>query len=258
MSLVHEVDLRREVGPRQIPGPSFAPPPHLVVQVSQPGHGFSVFTAVRRSGTTWVAADNTIADDIGIVVKVFGTDILWVCLWGIVTIEGGTYTPGDVYYLGPVAGTMVTAVASGKKRPVVYCAGPDLIQVLGPIPVGNQADPTYLISIVSGNTLYPATAQWPLIRGIKYVGSIPTTVPTAIPAVGATYANGLGCGYLLNPDSSNGPLVWVANCPNFANGSAVSAMALPACEDAQATCLVAVTRPVAAGGFATVYLIWAI
>ncbi len=117
---------------------------------------------------------------------------------------------------------------------------------------------TYLISIVSGNTLYAATAYWPLIRGIKYVGSIPTSVPAASPTVGATYADGLGCGYLLNPDGTNGPLVWVANCPNTTSGGAVAPMALPATEEAQATCLVTVTRPVTGGGTATVYLIWAV
>jgi hypothetical protein len=104
--------------------------PNLVVLAAQAAHGFALGNAVKFDGVSWskaVAGD----DKVGIVCKVVDPDNVWVCEWGIVCIDGATYTPNSVYYLTATAG--VTSVTEGTpKRAMFFAVSATMILVTNP------------------------------------------------------------------------------------------------------------------------------
>lgn len=113
---------------------------------------------------------------------------------------------------------------------------------------------SYVLQVTAtGQQLY--TGALGTIRGIFYSGTTLTTLPTAIPSSGSTYANGLGGANLVNSDGTLGAEVWLANQPvNPGTGVVTPSIAVPLPQYAVVSSLVAVSMPVSGGGFALVYL----
>jgi len=111
-------------------GTTGATNPNLVVLAAQAAHGFALGNAVKFDGVSWakaVAGD----DKVGIVCKVVDVDNVWVCEWGIVCIDGATYTPNSVYYLTATAGTTSTTEGT-PKRAMFFAVSATMILVTNP------------------------------------------------------------------------------------------------------------------------------
>jgi hypothetical protein len=174
-------------------------------------------------------------------------------VWGIVDLAANppasAVTNWTDYYLA-TNGTLTSTKPTTNPRLVLRAYGNQVAQVVPPALAATTTAPSYTpLTIEGGNVVYAAVGSWNAVNGIKYSSSSLSSVPAASPTLGATYPDGLGYGYILNPDNTVGALCWIANCP--VGGFQPGIQQLPAVDKSQCLC----TGPIAITG-GNVYLIW--